>query len=78
MSSLFAPRIRNSLEQRLFTIGEADDYRPLNTLLRWEINTVLITKQRDEVLHLASSIQHGTMSASLLMRKLASGRAQAR
>lgn len=72
------PRLRNFLEQRLFTIGEAGDYRLLNTLLRRKINTTLIPKQRDEVLRLASSIRHGTMSASLLMRKLASGRAQAR
>jgi len=53
MSSLFAPRLRNFLEQWLFTIGEAGDYRPLNTLLRREINATPIPKQRDEVLRLA-------------------------
>src|SRR5919199_3448099 len=68
----FAPRIRDVLDQRLFTIGRPEhDYGPFNQLLTDRINTRLIVDNWDEVLRLAASIRHGTVSAALLMRKLA-------
>src|SRR5205807_8433550 len=43
----------------------------LDTLLFDQVNKKLITQQWDEMRRVASSIRHGTVSASLLMRKLA-------
>jgi TnpA family transposase len=42
-----------------------------NQLLTDRINTRLIVDNWDEVLRLAASIRHGTVSAALIMRKLA-------
>src|SRR5207244_5659064 len=68
----FAPRIRDVLDKRLFTIGRPDqDYGPFNQLLTDRINTRVIEDNWDEVLRLAASIRHGTVSAALIMRKLA-------
>jgi TnpA family transposase len=68
----FAPRIRDVLDQRLYTVGRSEaDYGPLNTLLKGRANARLITANWDEVLRVAASIRHGTVSAALLMRKLA-------
>jgi len=44
---------------------------PLDTLLFEQVNKKLIVEQWDEMQRVASSIRHGTVSASLLMRKLA-------
>jgi len=68
----FAPRIRDVFDQRLFTIGRPEqDYGPFNQLLTDRVNTRLISDNWDEVLRLAASIRHGTVSAALIMRKLA-------
>jgi TnpA family transposase len=68
----FAPRIRDVLDQRLFTIGPPEaDYGPFTVLLRGRINTRLVRDTWDDVLRVAASIRHGTVSAALLMRKLA-------
>jgi Tn3 transposase DDE domain len=68
----FAPRIRDVLDQRLVTIGRPEqDYGPFNQLLTDRVNTRLIADNWDEVLRLAASIRHGTVSAALIMRKLA-------
>jgi len=68
----FAPRIRDVFDQRLFTIGRPEqDYGPFNQLLTDRINTRLIEDNWDEVLRVAASIRHGTVSAALIMRKLA-------
>ena len=68
----FAPRIRDVLDQRLLTNGWPEqDYGPFNQLLTDRINTRLIEDNWDEVLRLAASIRHGTVSAALIMRKLA-------
>jgi len=68
----FAPRIRDVLDQRLFTVGPPEqDYGPFGALLKGRINTRLVKDTWDEVLRVAASIRHGTVSAALLMRKLA-------
>ncbi|MBV9544275.1 MAG: Tn3 family transposase [Chloroflexi bacterium] len=73
----FAPCIRDVLDQRLFTIGRPEqDYGPFNQLLTDRINTRLIGDDWDEVLRLAASIRHETVSAALIMRKLAAYRRQ--
>jgi TnpA family transposase len=75
----FAPRIRDVFDQRLFTIGRPEqDYGPFNQLLTDRINTRVITENWDEVLRVAASIRHGTVSAALIMRKLAAYHARIR
>jgi TnpA family transposase len=68
----FAPRIRDLFKLKLFSIGPIDDYGNVNTLFKDRINTMLIEENWNEILRAAASIRHGTTSASLLMRKLAS------
>jgi TnpA family transposase len=68
----FAPRIQDVLDQRLYTVGQPTaDYGPLTALLKGRANARLITANWDEALRVAASIRHGTVSAALLMRKLA-------
>ena len=67
----FAPRIRDALSHHLYLLDEMGDYGPLNSLLFGQVKSKLIVEQWDEMRRVASSIRHGTVSASLLMRKLA-------
>ncbi len=67
----FAPRLRDALSHRLYLVDEVGEYGSLNTLPFGQINAKLITEQWDEIRRVALSIRHGTVSASLLMRKLA-------
>src|SRR6266566_1813353 len=67
----FAPRLRDALSRHLYLVDEVGAYGPLNTLLFGQVKSKLIIEQWDEMRRVASSIQHGTVSASLLMRKLA-------
>lgn len=68
----FAPRIRDLFKLKLFSIGPIDDFGHVNSLIKDRIDTQLIEDNWDEILRAAASIRHGTTSASLLMRKLAS------
>ena len=67
----FAPRIRDALSRHLYLLDEVGAYGPLNTLLFGQVKSKLIIEQWDEMRRVASSIRHGTVSASLIMRKLA-------
>jgi TnpA family transposase len=67
----FAPRIRDALSHRLYVMDEVGVDAPLNTLFFGQIKSKLIVEQWEEMRRAASSIRHGTVSASLLMRKLA-------
>ncbi|GHO71332.1 hypothetical protein KSC_102240 [Ktedonobacter sp. SOSP1-52] len=67
----FAPRIADALSKKLYLLDEVGEHGPLNTLLFDQVNKKLIIEQWDEMRRVASSIRHGTVSASLLMRKLA-------
>jgi len=67
----FAPRISDVLAQRLYTVGRPGDYGPFNALLKGRAHVRLITANWDEVQRVAASIRHGTVSAALIMRKLA-------
>jgi TnpA family transposase len=69
----FAPRIRDLNDKRLYITGEADDYPALASMLgSKKINTKLIQTHWDEILRLATSIKQGTVTASLMLRKLGS------
>ncbi len=67
----FAPRISDALSKKLYVAGEVNVSGPLGTLLFEQVHQKLIIEQWDEMRRVASSIRHGTVSASLLMRKLA-------
>jgi TnpA family transposase len=67
----FAPRLRDALSRHLYLVNEVGAYGSLNSLLFGQVKSKLIIEQWDEMRRVASSIRHGTVSASLLMRKLA-------
>ncbi len=67
----FAPRLRDALSRHLYLVDEVGEYGSLNTLLVGQVKSKMIIEQWDEMRRVASSIRHGIVSASLLMRKLA-------
>ncbi len=67
----FAPRLRDALSRHLYLVDEVGMHESLKSLLFGQIKSKLIIEQWDEMRRVASSIRHGTVSASLLMRKLA-------
>jgi TnpA family transposase len=68
----FAPRIRDLADKRLFMPGKQADYPALAALFGGASNTRNIRSHWDEILRLASSIRQGTVTASLMLRKLGS------
>ena len=66
----FAPRIRDLADKRLATIERPSRYPALQGLIGTKLGTKPIRAHWDEVLRLATSIQQGTVTASLLLRKL--------
>jgi len=55
----------------LYTIGRPGDYGPFNALLKGRANTRVISRNWEQAARVAASIRHGTVSAALIMRKLA-------
>ena len=68
----FAPRIRDLADKRLYVPDPHREYAALAPLVGGRLHVKLITAQWEEVLRLAASIRHGTVTASLIIRKLAS------
>lgn len=68
----FAPRIRDLPEKKLYVPDRPKDYPTLSSFIGEKVNTKLILAQWPEILRLVTSIKHGTVTASLIMRKLAS------
>jgi TnpA family transposase len=66
----FAPRIRDLADRRLYVDGAAKRYPTLAPLVGGTINLKHIRAHWDEVLRLATSIRQGTVTASLMLRKL--------
>jgi len=66
----FAPRIRDLADKRLYVPGKAAQWPTLGPLIGGSIRNKLIEEQFSEVLRLAASIQQGTVTASLILRKL--------
>lgn len=66
----FAPRIRNIGQTRLYTPTNQPEHSTLTPLIGGTINTRTIAQHWDEILRLATSIKTGTVTASLMMRKL--------
>ena len=67
----FAPRIRDLADKRLYPFEKASAYPSLEPLIGGRINVTLIERHWDDLLRLASSIRQGTVTASLILRKLA-------
>ncbi len=68
----FAPRIRDLGDKRLYTIEKPACYPELAPLIGGTVKVRQIASHWDEMLRLASSIRMGTVTASLILRKLAS------
>ena len=68
----FAPRIRDLADKRLYVPGKERDHPTLAPLIGGKLNLKLVRTQWEEILRLAASIRHGTVTASLIIRKLAS------
>jgi len=73
----FAPRIRDLADKRLFVLGDGNkgDARPYPTLavmIGGSVNVGHIRAHWEEILRLAASIKQGTVTASLMLRKLGS------
>ena len=68
----YAPRIRDLADKRLHPFEKASTYPTLEPLIGEPVNVRQIESQWDELLRLATSIRQGTVTASLVLRKLAS------
>jgi len=68
----FAPRIRGLADKRLYIPGKSDSYPTLKPLIGGIINTKIIHAHWDDILRLTTSIKTGTVTASLMLRKLGS------
>lgn len=68
----FAPRIRDLGETRLYTPEVASTYGLLEPLVAQRLNLRLIREHWDELRRLTASIKAGTVTASLILSKLAS------
>jgi len=68
----FAPRIRDLADKRLFVVESKKNYSAINTMIGGSINSKYIRSYWDEILRLAVSIKQGTVTASLILRKLGS------
>ena len=72
LSFRFAPRIRDLADKRLYIHGEAKQYPTLAGMIGGRLNVKHIRAHWDEILRLAASIKQGTVTASLMLRKLGS------
>ena len=68
----FAPRIRDLGETKLYLPNGDIDYVALKALIGGKVNIKQIRAHWDEILRLVTSIKHGTVTASLMLRKLGS------
>jgi len=68
----FAPRIRDLADKRLFVQDSKKDYSTIHAMVGGTINVKHIHSHWDEILRLVTSIKQGTVTASLILRKLGS------
>ena len=68
----FAPRIRDLKDKRLHIPAKTDDYPALDGMIGDRINQQHLLNHWDEVLRLCTSIRQGTVTASLMLKKLGS------
>ena len=68
----FAPRIRDLKDTKLYVPKNGQVYQVLKAMIGGTLNTKHIRDHWDEILRLAASIKQGTVTASLMLRKLGS------
>jgi TnpA family transposase len=68
----FAPRIRDLGDTKLYVPKSDAEYEALYPMIGGTLNIKLIRTHWDEILRLAASIRQGTVTASLMLRKLGS------
>ena len=68
----FAPRIPDLKHRRLYSFGKPSAYPALEPMIAARINVELIRAHWSEILRIIASIRTGTVTASLIMRQLAS------
>lgn len=68
----FAPRIRDLADKRLYVPGDTKAYPSLSPLIGGTLNLTVMRLHWEEILRLATSISQGTVTASLMLRKLGS------
>lgn len=68
----FAPRLRDLADTRLYVPKSIDSYPALKPMIGGTLNIKQIRVHWDEILRLATSIKQGTVTASLMLRKLGS------
>jgi TnpA family transposase len=68
----FAPRIPDLKSRRIYSFAKSSAYPTLEPLIAGRINVALIRTHWAEILRVAASIRTGTVTASLIMRQLAS------
>ncbi len=67
----FAPRIRDLADTRLYVVPDRDRSFPaMRAMIGGPVNVKRIRSHWDEILRLAASIRRGTVTASLMLRKL--------
>jgi TnpA family transposase len=66
----FAPRIPNLAERRLYGFGPASNWPALAPFIAGRPDERLITAHWDDVLRLTASVRTGTVSASLMLKRL--------
>ena len=67
----FAPRIADLADKRIYVPGKTTDWPNLAPLIGSSVNRRLMEQQFAEVMRLVASIKQGTVTASLILRKLA-------
>ena len=69
---VYAPRIPDLKRRKLYCFDKPATYPSLEPLIAGRINVALIRAHWTEILRVAASIRTGTVTASLIMRQLAS------
>jgi len=67
---LFAPRIRNLAERRLYAFGAPETWPSLAPFIAGHPDEKLIVAHWDDVLRLTASVRTGVVSASLMLKRL--------
>jgi len=68
----FAPRIRDLNDKKIYINGESHRFMAIKSIIGGPINLKHIRAHWNEILRLAISIKQGTVTASLMIKKLAS------
>jgi len=68
----FAPRIPDLKHRRLYSFGKPTDHPALAPLIGGRINVALISAYWADILRIVTSLRAGTVTASVIMRQLAS------